>query len=165
MRRSLHRPLPSPLLPSGFTIRALAGDHEVVDLVALHQAAFHTQYLTVADRHAMMHAPGYELNRDLVVVAPDGSLAAYCTCWVSTEENEGKDERVGYTDPIATHPDVQGQGIACTLLIASCQLLADHGVDWAGLSTSNENSVMLRLAESVGFSIERRMLFFEELVV
>jgi mycothiol synthase len=80
MRRSLHLPLPHPILTSGFTIRALAGEHEVADLVALHQAAFQTQYLTVEDRHAMMQAPGYELNRDLVVIAPDGSLVAYCTC-------------------------------------------------------------------------------------
>jgi mycothiol synthase len=160
MRRSLHLPLPHTILPTGFTIRALAGDHEVADLVALHQAAFQTRYLTLEDRHAMMHAPGYELNRDLVVIAPNGSLAAYCTCWVCSEENEGKDERVGYTDPIATHPDVQRHGIARALLIASCQELADHGVDWACLSTSSRNSAMLRLAETVGFSIERTTLFF-----
>jgi ribosomal protein S18 acetylase RimI-like enzyme len=162
MRRSLHGAIPQPILPSSLTIRAVAGDHEVGDLVALHQAAFQTQYLTVADRLGMMHAPGYDLNRDLVVVAPDDTLVAYCTCWVSTEENEGTDERVGYTDPIATHPDVQGQGVGRALLIASCQLLADQAIDWACLSTSSQNTAMLRLAKSVGFSIERTTLFFEK---
>jgi mycothiol synthase len=89
---------------------------------------------------------------------------AYCTCWISREENEGHDQQVGNTDPIAIHPDVQRQGIGRALLIAGCQLLADHGVDWACLSTSSQNDAMLRLAESVGFSVVRKTLFFEKTV-
>jgi mycothiol synthase len=146
-------------------MRALAGDHEVPDLVALHQAAFQSQHLTVEDKLAMMHTPDYAVNRDLVVIAPDGSLVAYCTCWVSTEENEGNDERVGYTDPIATHPNVQRHGIGHALLIAGCRLLAENGIDWACLSTSSQNHAMQGLAETVGFSIERKTLFFEKTLV
>jgi mycothiol synthase len=162
MRRPLHLPLASVMLPTGFTIRPLIGEHEVVDLVALHYAAFQTQHLTVGDRLVMMRAPGYELNRDLVVVDANSKLVAYCTCWISREENEGQYERVGNTDPIAIHPDVQRQGIGRALLIACCHLLADHGADWACLSTSSQNGAMLGLAEAVGFSRVRKMLFFEK---
>ena len=74
MVRSLYDPIPAPHLPAGFSIRHVTGEHEVDALVALHRAAFGTEHMTVEERLAMMRVPDYELELDLVVVAPDGRL-------------------------------------------------------------------------------------------
>ena len=85
MARSLHDPIPMPQIMESFRIRHVAGEHEVDALVALHRAAFGTEAMTVEERLAMMRAPDYDAALDLVVVAPDGQLAAYCMCLISQE--------------------------------------------------------------------------------
>jgi hypothetical protein len=47
-----------------------------------HRAAFGTEYLTVEERLATMREPEYDPELDLLAVAPDGRLAAYCMCFI-----------------------------------------------------------------------------------
>lgn len=153
MARSLHTPIPAPKLPAGYHIRPLNGDAEVVELVALHQKAWGTQNMTVEYRLAMMNTSSYDPAMDLVMEAPDGSLSAYCTCFFSLEENRATGSLDGYTDPLATHPDMQGRGLARALLSEGMRRLQAHGLEWARLSTSSDNIAMQRAAEAVGFRI------------
>ncbi len=162
MTRSLHAPIPAPQLPPGFSIRHVTGEHEVEALVALHRAAFGTENMTVEERLAMMRVPDYEPELDLVVVAPDGRLAAYSMVSISQEENActGRDE--GYTDPVATHPDFQQRGLAKALLLTGLRELQQRGMDAALLGTSSENVAMQRTAESVGFHVQSTTLWFSK---
>jgi len=165
--RSLHlvRPLtesiPTPQLPDGFSIRHVQGEQEVAALVALHRAAFGTEYMTPEERLAMMRVPAYDAALDLVVVAPaSGRLAAYCLCGISQEENERTGRREGYTDPIATHPDFQRRGLARALLLTGLQGLQQRGMDTAVLGTGGDNGAMLRTAQSIGFKVQTTTLWF-----
>jgi len=88
LERRLNEPIPPLLLPSGFVLRSVTGEHEADALTALHRAAFGTEHMTVDERLAMMRVPTYDPALDLVVVAPGGRLAAYCLCSVCSEENE-----------------------------------------------------------------------------
>ena len=106
--RALAEPIPEPTLPAGYTIRPVAGEPEVEALVTLHRAAFGTEQMTGAERLRWMRAPGYDPALDLVAVAPDGSLAAYCFCAIQQEENRLSDRNDGVTDPLATHPSAPG---------------------------------------------------------
>jgi mycothiol synthase len=160
MVRSLHEPIPVPQLPAGFTIRPVAGEHEAEALVTLHQAAFGTNNMTVAERLAMMRVPVYDLELDLLVIAPDGRLAAYCMCSISEQENERTGRKEGYTDPIATHPDYQRLGLAKALLLTGLHELKRRGMETAVLGTSSHNIAMQRTAESVGFQVQSTKLWF-----
>lgn len=160
--RPLHAPIPRPRVPAGFAIRHVAGEQEVGDLVALHRAAFGTEHMTVEERRAMMRVPEYEPELDLVAVAPDGRLAAYCLCSISREENERTGRNEGYTDPVATHPDFRRRGLARALLLAGLQVLKQRGMDMAVLGTSSENVAMLHTAQAAGFQVRSTTLWFSK---
>ena len=78
LKRSLNDPIPEPILPDGFEIRPSTGSEEVQEWVLLHRAALGTTYMTIEERLAMISGPEYDPQIDLVAVAPDGRLAAYC---------------------------------------------------------------------------------------
>jgi len=162
--RPLSDPIPEPQAPEGFGIRHLAGEHEVEAHVALHRAAFGTENMTVEGRLSWMRTPDYDPELDLVAVAPDGTLAAYVFCSISKEENALTGRNDGYTDPAATHPAFQRQGLARALLLTGFRLLKQRGVETARTSTGSWNVAMQRAARSVGYRAESKTIFFEKLV-
>lgn len=162
LQRALSDPIPQPQLPPGFSIRAVIGEEEVEALVALHRAAFGTENMTVEERLAMMHTPEYERELDLVAVAPDGRLAAYCMCSISAAENERSGCMQGYTDPVATHPHFQRLGLARCLLLAGLQALKARGMQFAALGTSSDNIAMLQAAHSAGFQVTSTAVWFSK---
>lgn len=164
LERRLDEPLPAPELPPGFAIRPVSGDEEAPALVELHRAAFGSAMMTVAERLAMMRGPDYERELDLVVVAPDGRLAAYCFCWISAEENLRSGRKMGYTDPLATHPDFQRRGLAQALLLDGMRKLKARGMETAALGTSSTNLAMQAAAQAVGFRVKAVTLWFAKQV-
>jgi ribosomal protein S18 acetylase RimI-like enzyme len=160
MVRSLNEPIPTPQVPVGFSIRHVTGEHEVDALVALHRAAFGTENMTIEERIAMMRVPEYDVELDLLAIAPDDRFAAYCMCSISREENERTGRNEGYTDPVATYPDFQRRGLAQALLLTGFHKLKRRGIDMAVLGTSNENIAMQRTAKAVGFHVQSTKLWF-----
>ena len=151
--RSLLEPILDSPLPGGYGLRSVRGEQEVDPLVALHRAAFGTENMTVQERLAIMRAPGYDRAMDLLAVAPDGELAAFCICWLETPET-------GWTDPIGVHPRHQRIGLGSGILSAGLFALRERGAREARLGTSSENIPMQRLAESVGFAVASELLWF-----
>ncbi|MEM7029209.1 MAG: GNAT family N-acetyltransferase [Chloroflexota bacterium] len=162
--RSLSKPIPDPKLPAGFTIRPLAGETEVEAHVMLHRAAYGTENMTVAYRLSMMQAPDYIPELDLIAVAPNGQLAAYTMGQISEQENALSSRKEGLTDPVATHPDYQGRGIAKALILTGLKLLQQQGMETANLGTWHENIAMQRTAEAAGFEKTGKGLFFRKSV-
>jgi hypothetical protein len=78
---SLADPAHHSLLPDHFVLRPLAGEAEVDDYVLLHQTVFETKNMTGAWRRRVLQRPEYLPDLDIVVVAPDGRLAAFCIGW------------------------------------------------------------------------------------
>ena len=155
--RSLEEPLPEVPLPQGFALRAAHGEQEVEALVALHRAAFGTGQMTVEYRLAIMRAPEYVPDLDLVVTAPDGELCALCICGF-----EEPGSLVGYTDPIGVHAAYQGRGLGKAVVSAGLRLLRQRGAKRAELGTSSENLPMQRLAESLGFAVVSESVWFSK---
>jgi ribosomal protein S18 acetylase RimI-like enzyme len=156
--RPLDRPIPAANLPPGFTLRTTGGDHAA--WVALHRAAWGTDNMTLDYRVAMTQVPDYDPALDLVAVAPDGTLAAYCFCYISREENALTGRSDGHTDPIATHPGYQRRGLSRALILEGLRRLKERSVEVACLGTSSDNLPMRRTAESVGFRLVSRTLFY-----
>jgi len=162
LARSLDEPIPEPQLAAGFSMRHVAGEPEVDAVVALHRAAFGTENMTVEGRLSMMRTPEYEAELDLLIVAPNGRFAAYCTCSISQEENERTGRSEGHTDPMGTHPDFQRQGLAQFLLLAGCRELKRRGMKTAVLGTSSKNIRMQQCAEAIGFRVQSTKIWFEK---
>lgn len=157
----LDQPIPEPQLPPGFVIRPMGGEAEVEAHVAMHRAAFGTDNMTVAYRRTMMSAPDYLPELDLVAVAPNGDLAAYCMCQIFPDDSpRASGQKEGWTDPVATHPDYQRLGLAKALMLAGMYLLKARGIDTAILGTSSENIAMQRTAEAIGFRRVSTTLFY-----
>jgi len=159
LARPVREPIPQPTLPAGFEIRTLKG-REVEEWVRLHRAAFGTENMTIEERLAMMSGTDYNPELDLVMVGPDGRLAAYCMCQIFREENARTGRNEGYTDPVATHPEYQGRGLAKAMLLTGLRLLQERGVETALMGTSSENEKMQRAAKAVGFRVESATVWF-----
>ena len=156
LTRSLSGDIPVPELPPGFVIRPITGKKEAEAVAAMHRAAFGTEYMTTENRLIIMSTSGYDPSLDLVVIAPDGSIAANCICSVNMQE------KIGFTDPVSAHPRFQGMGLVRALLLTGSQLLKERGMSYARLGTSGDNIRMQRSAESVGFTVEYKTLWFSK---
>ena len=164
MERSLSAPIPQPVLPPGFIIRAVAGEHEAEALAALHLAAFGTPYMTTENRLTWMRTPGYKPELDLVVETSDGQLAAFCLGGISEQDNARTGRKEGYTDPVGVYPDFQRRGLARALLLTAFQRLKEHGMETAKLGTGSWNIAMQTAAQAVGYRITATTLYFEKAI-
>ncbi len=153
--RSLAEPISEPRLPEGYSIRAVRGEAEVNALVALHQAAFESDQMTVEYRLAIMRAPGYSAGMDWLAVSPLGEFAAFCVG--SLDEN---DPSCGQLDPVGTHPRHRNLGLGSALMNHGLKYLKAHGARQARFGTSSENTAMRSLGERVGFVLESESLWF-----
>jgi ribosomal protein S18 acetylase RimI-like enzyme len=116
--------------------------------------------MTVEGRLTIMRAPDYAADLDLVVVAPDGSLAAFCVCNLQ----RGNEKGIAYTEPIGTHPRYHRLGLGKAILGIALNILKEKGCNTVGLGTSSENVAMQRLAESLGFALVDEKLWFSRAV-
>lgn len=148
MTRPLSEPIPPAVFPESFILRRAAGEQELEAIVALHQAAFGTQNMTIENRRALMRNPAYIPELDLLLEAPDGTLAAFCYCSIPKEANELSGRSEGEIAIIGTSPAYQKRGLGRAMLLAGLQRLKDFGVETATLGTSSENEG----AHSVYFS-------------
>jgi len=156
LTRDLTKLIPEPEVPQGFVIRPIKGIEEAEAVASTHRAAFRTEYMTTERRIAIMSTSEYDPSLDLVVIAPDGTIAAYCSCSVNDRE------KTGDTDPVATHPNYQRKGLARALLLRGMQLLKERRMLSAHLGTSGDNIAMQKTAASVGFTIEYKNLWFSK---
>jgi ribosomal protein S18 acetylase RimI-like enzyme len=160
--RSLNEPIEDYMLPPGFCLRCVAGEHEVEALVSLHRDAFGTDNMTVGRRLTIMRAPAYEPALDLVVVAPNGELAAFCICGIEEETDSG---RIGFTDPVGTHPHYRRRGLGKAVITAGMHRLQERKASIVKLGTSSKNIPMQKLAEVLGFTCVSEKLWFSKEIV
>jgi ribosomal protein S18 acetylase RimI-like enzyme len=134
------------------------GETEAAAVVELQRTALQTESMTIPVRLALMRAPDYSPELDLVVEAPNGKLAAFCFCTLERGDQKG----IGYAEPIGTHPAYRGVGLGKALLCIALKALSAKGCRTARLSTSAENIPMQHLAESLGFTLDDDLLWFSK---
>ena len=157
------RPLNGPILeyplPVGFSVRCVKGRQEVEQLVALHRAAFGTNHMSMEYRLAMMSTPQYIREMDLVAVTPNDDLVAFCVCGF-----DDPDKKIGYTDPIGTHPSYRKIGLGKALISAGLAALKNAGANTVRLGTGSENIAMQKLASDAGFVCASEKRWFSKAV-
>lgn len=154
MMRDLSEPMPAPKIPQGFAIRPIADMQEAAAVAVMHRLAFGTEYMATENRLKIMRTSEYDSSLDLLVIAPDGTIVANCICSVN------KVSKIGNTDPISTHPNYQRMGLARALLLTGLRTLKARGMSFAQLGTSGDNLAMQRAAESVGFTVKYKTIWF-----
>ncbi|MFO7170165.1 MAG: GNAT family N-acetyltransferase [Chloroflexota bacterium] len=154
MGRQLTDVIPEPRLPEGFALRSLRGEPEVERYVQLHRAAFGSDMMTVGWRRRLLDAPEYIPELDLVVVAPDGALTAFCICWLSPATRQGQ------VEPLGVHPEYQSLGLGRAILLEALWRLQAHGADEALVTTYEDDAPAVRLYGSVGFRPRYRTVTF-----
>jgi len=137
--------LPAATLPSGFTIRHVAGEDDLEQRVEVHRAAFAPSRMTAAKHRAVMAAPTYRSDLDLIAVAPDGRFAAYCIVWLD-EAN-----RVGVFEPVGCHPDFQRRGLAKAVMMEGLRRLHALGATTACVLNWYDKVAPAKLYDQLGF--------------
>ena len=141
----LNQPFGEPVLPPGFAIRGLRGEEEFPARVEAHRDAFAPSRMTLEKYAQLPSLPSYRFENDLVVTAPDGSLAAFCITWF--DENSG----LGVFEPVGCTQAYQRKGLTRALLLAGCRHLKELGAHTAIVDAWSADIAPNKLYESCGF--------------
>lgn len=156
LARSLSLPLPQPQFPQGFTLRSVQGESEVEAWVELFNESFIDHWnhhpLTVERWKPELRSPSYKPELDLVAVADNGTLAAFCHCRIYHEQNVATGRKEGWIGDLGTRRGFRKRGLGRAMLLAGMHQLQAEGMDRAllGVDTTNPSGA-LKLYESVGF--------------
>lgn len=144
--RSLEGEIPESVLPDGFSIRAVDGEHEADVVQAVHAGAFGRKWQP-GEYIQVMRSPAYHVDRELVVVAPDGRFAAFLIYWLDPISKSGLFE------PVGCHPDFQRRGLTRALLYEGMRRMVAHGMTTALVlhESPSDNPASAALYRSVGF--------------
>ena len=145
-----------PALPAGYTIRHVAGEADLEARVAVHRAAFHPSRMTVEKHRKVMASLTYRPELDLVVVAPDGSFAAYTIVWLE-EVN-----RMGLFEPVGCHPDHQRRGLASAIMCEGMYRLYALGARVAHVLALRDDSAGAHLYPAIGFEVTGKIYAWEK---
>jgi len=153
--RSLDGPIPGAALPNGFSIRSVAGEQEVDAVRAAHDGAF-TPKWTHGEYLAVMRTPGFAIERELVVVAPDGRFAAFLVYWLDPLS------RSGLFEPVGCHHDFQRRGLTKALMYEGMHRMVAAGMRSAIVKHNANNPAAVALYRSIGFQTKYALTDFRK---
>jgi ribosomal protein S18 acetylase RimI-like enzyme len=142
--RSLTEPIPEPALPPGFIIRSAAGQDEAAKLAEVHRGSFNSKW-TGSSYLELMRTPGYAAERERVVVAPDGTFAAFLIYWPDPVSKSFLFE------PVGCHKDFQRKGLTKALMYNTMHRMKAAGLETAIVLYNGNNEAGKALYTSVGF--------------
>jgi GNAT superfamily N-acetyltransferase len=146
--RSLTEPVPDALLPEGYTVRALGDESEHPARSRVSWKSFHPdepdeKYEGWAWYKNIQRVPLYRRDLDIVAVAADGELAAFCTVWFDDVT------RTAVFEPVGTHPNHQKRGLGRAVMTEGLRRVQRLG---ANLATVGSYSPWAHaLYDSMGF--------------
>lgn len=159
MTRPLDAPISVSELPEGWSVRPVLGETEASARAAAQYGAYDSQasFEKYLQRYlGFMRSPVYDVERDIVAVAPDGQIGSFGIIWTEPVN------RAGLFEPVGTHPALRGKGLAKAVMLEGLRRLQHRGMQTAILCTNRDNLPAVRLYESVGFSIADTHLTFEK---
>jgi len=136
--------IPEARLPEGFNIRGVAGEHEAHLVAEVHNGAFGAKW-TEAEYLKVMQTPGFDIEREHVVVAPDGRFAAFVVIWFDPVS------RSGLFEPVGCHGDYTRRGLTKALMFAGMERMKEAGMETAIVGYKVTNEAAFKLYSSAGF--------------
>ena len=150
LRHDLRDPA-TPSLPPGYRIRAVERG-ETARRAAVHRAAWERSRVSSQSYRTVMETWPYRRDLDLVVVDPEGELAASCLAWLEPDTASGE------LEPVGTDPRFRGRGLAAAVCLAALARLSGLGAREAMLHPRGDEGHPLprRLYERLGFRAVNR---------
>jgi GNAT superfamily N-acetyltransferase len=145
MFQVLDRPLPEVHLPEGFTVRHITSEDEFAERVAIHREVWHPSKVTLDAYQRMRSVPGYMPELDLAAVAPDGTFASYCICWLDSTN------KCGEFEPVGTRPAFRRQRLGRAVITEGLRRLKERGARTAIVYSYGANEASTKLYASTGF--------------
>jgi mycothiol synthase len=135
-RRWLDAPIPTVPVAPGYMIRSLGVGLELLERCYASGLGFHDGDIRIAVNNRsdpswyrnIQTAPLYRRDLDLVVIAPEGEVAAFCTIWFDDVT------RSGYFEPLATVPAHQRRGLGKAIMTEGLRRLQSIGATMAFVS-------------------------------
>jgi GNAT superfamily N-acetyltransferase len=147
--RPFSRPVPDSVPPAGYTVRALGDEDELPARSWLSWKAFHPDepdenYQGWEWYRNVQRVPLYRRDLDIVAVAPNGELAAFCTLWFDDVT------RTVVFEPVGTHPNHQKRGLGKAVMSEGLRRAHRLGATLATVSSYSTGAHALY--ESMGFT-------------
>jgi ribosomal protein S18 acetylase RimI-like enzyme len=149
--RPLTGALPQVVLPAGYAVRSMTDADASTDARSGADAARLSFSSTMEpDMHRaryrrFMASPAYEPENDLVVIAPDGEVAAFAIVWPDEDLGSGQFE------PVGTHPGHLRKGLGRAVVTAGLHRLRELGMRTARVATEESRTAAVTLYLACGF--------------
>lgn len=148
-RRSFSQPIPDSVPSSGYTVRALGDESELPARSWLSWKVFHPdepdeKYQGWEWYRNVQRVPIYRRDLDILAVAADGELAAFCTVWFDDIT------RTAVFEPVGTHPNHQKRGLGKAVMSEGLRRARRLGATLATVSSYSTGAHALY--ESMGFT-------------
>jgi mycothiol synthase len=148
-RRSFSKPIPDSVPQGGYSVRALDDETELPARSWLSWKVFHPD--EPEEKHQgwewyknVQRIPIYCRDLDIVAVAPDGELAAFCTVWYDDVTC------TAVFEPVGTNPAHQKRGLGKAVMSEGLRRAQGLGATLA--TVSSYSSGAHALYESMGFT-------------
>lgn len=144
------RPDP-PELPGGFAYRT-AGADDLTERVDAHREVWHPSRLNEEIYERVRATPPFRESLDCVVVAPQGSIAAYCLVWPDA------DNGVGELEPVGVRPAFRRRGLGAAVCTYALARMWEEGMRQAIVYCITEEACALY--SSIGFRCHGNLVAF-----
>lgn len=156
MACSLNQSFFDPNLPTGFQLQQFSGEQDIQTWVKLFNNSFIDHWdhheLTEATVNSWLKNPHYKPQLNLIVVAPDNTLAAFCVGYINQEENTRTGCEQGWIKLLGTRRGFRKLGLGRAILLVCMKQLQTFGIEQVKLGVDAESlTSATRLYESVGF--------------
>ncbi len=146
-RRDLTTSLPDVLIPAGFSVRSI-GEIGSGDWPSRSWASWRAFHPNEPDEAYegwewslnWVRSPLYRRDLDIVAVAPDGQVAAYCVLWYDDVT------RTGLFDPVAVMPEYQRRGLGRAIMVEAMRRAKHMGATLATVSGYDQGANALYCA-------------------
>jgi mycothiol synthase len=150
--RSLYEPIQEASPAAGYTVHPLGDGLELLERCYTSGLAFHDDDIHIARDNRdhpqwyrnLQTAPLYRRDLDIVAIAPDGSVASFCTIWFDDFT------RSAYYEPVATVPAHQRRGLGKAVMCEGLRRLKPMGATKAFVGSYSPEAHALYA--SVGFT-------------
>jgi ribosomal protein S18 acetylase RimI-like enzyme len=143
--------LEEPVVPEGFRLATMVEYGDFASRAACHRSAFGSPETPSRFKDEVYETVRCETpwraELDCVIVAPDGSVAAYALAWL-----DGRN-RVGELEPVGVHADHQRRGLGRAVCLFALQRLREQGAETALVGSRGDDAYPAPrlLYESIGF--------------
>jgi len=157
--RPVDAPIPDFAPPEGFKIRSVVKETDFEEIDKAVRVIFgHGEWFTADVLEGIASLSFYREDMDLVAVAPDGSIASFCTFRVDPPSG------ITELEPMGTHPDYRGLGLAKALLCEGFRRLRRYNLTLLYIGRAADSPAANRLYDSTGFYEENAYHYWSKTI-